>query len=87
VPEFGAAGGGDTSFSESEQAGILRQMLQEFAAADPVAVIWYSLYDQTYLGSPPWFKQAFRYLGMHDFSGTPKEVFILWKKVHELPEE
>jgi hypothetical protein len=87
VPEFGAAGGGDTGFSESEQAGILRQMLTEFAAADPAALIWYSLYDQTYLGSPSWFKQAFRYLGMRDFSGTPKEVFILWKKVHELPEE
>lgn len=87
VPEFGVAGGGDTGFSESEQAGILRQMLKEFAAADPVALIWYSLYDQTYLGSPSWFKQAFRYFGMYDFSGTPKEVFILWKKVHELPVE
>jgi hypothetical protein len=83
VPEFGTAGGEDSGYTEAEQAWVLRRMLTEMAAANPVALIWYSLYDQPYYGVPAWFK-IFCHLGMHGPDGTPRESFVLWKKLHAL---
>lgn len=84
VPEFGMAGGGSSGFSEAEQAWVLRRMLSELAAANPVALIWYQAYDMLYLGAPITFQQWFDHEGMHSLDGTPKESYVIWKKVRAL---
>ena len=83
VPEFGTAGGG--SYTNGEQAAVLRQMVGEFASANPVALIWYQPVDNAYFGAPTWFTNAFSYIGMRNLLGAPKESFGIWKKLHELP--
>jgi hypothetical protein len=83
VPEFGMGGGGDSGYTEAEQAEALGRMLIEMAEAAPVALIWFSLYDQPYYGVPAWFK-IFKHLGLHGPDGTPKQSFVVWKKLHAL---
>jgi hypothetical protein len=85
VPEFGMAGGGSSAYSEAEQAEVLEVMLDELATVDPVALIWFQIYDRLYLEAPPWASEAFDHIGMLDLSGTPKTSLALWQKVHDLP--
>ena len=84
VPEFGTAGGGDSGFTEAQQAEVLARMLVDLAAVRPVALIWFSLYDQPYFGVPAWFK-IFKHLGFRGQDGTPKPGLVLWNKLHALP--
>ena len=79
------AGGGDSPYSQQEQAQVLSIMLSELASLEPVAVIWFQVFDRLYLEAPEWASAAFNHIGMMDLAGTPKESFLLWQKVHALP--
>ena len=83
IPEFGMAADGGLLYSERAQADALRQMLTEFAAADPVALVWYQMYDVPYYGFEQ-YQNRFRHIGMHDMSGTPRESFVIWQKIYAL---
>ena len=85
VPELGMAGGGASSYTQVEQAAVLTTMLRELATVDPVAVIWFQLFDRLYLEAPQWASEAFDHIGMMDLEGTPKESFAVWQRTFELP--
>ncbi len=85
IPEFGMVGGGGSSFTEAEQAWVLRTMLSEFSSIDTAALIWYSAYDQPFFGQVPWFKEAFSFLGLMGMDATPKESFVVWQKTGDIP--
>ncbi len=82
VPECGFPTGG--IYSEAEQAEFLRRLLDELAGHPTLAVVWYSLYDQTYLGVAPWFQDAFRTIGLHQLDWTPKAAAALMRRLHTL---
>jgi len=74
VPEFGMRS--DGIYSEADQEGFLRWALADLTAHPTVAAFWYSLHDQTYLGTGFYFQDAFRHVGMFDHKGVPKRI---WK--------
>jgi hypothetical protein len=85
VPELGMAGGDGSGYTDSEQAAVLSTMLAELATVDPVAVIWFQLFDRLYLEAPQWVSDAFDHIGLFDLAGTPKESFVVWQKTFSLP--
>lgn len=76
VPEFGYRGG-DQVYSEEEQEAFLRRALAELAGHPVVAAVWFSLYDQSYLGAAPFFQDAFRTIGLIRRDGAPKRALTL----------
>ncbi len=79
------AGGGGSDYTEDDQAEALRIMIREVATVEPVALVWYSAYDQTYFGADPWFQQAFRFEGLISWTGTPKQSWVVWQKLAAAP--
>lgn len=79
IPEFGYRS--DGIYSEEDQEAFLRRAVDELAGVDVVAMVWYSLYDQTYLGVDPWFQEAFRSIGLRRLDGTPKRSHALLEHI------
>jgi len=50
-------------------------------------MVWYSLYDQLYLGANTWFKEAFSYIGLRQLDGTSKESWVVLQKLAEADPE
>ena len=50
-----------------------------------MAVVWFALYDFQYLGAPPWFKENFETLGVHDYAETPKRSHVAFQKMKAHP--
>ncbi len=75
LPEFGYRA--DEVYSESEQEAYLRRVFAELGEHPVRAAILYSLYDQSYLGSPSWFREAFSGIGLFRLDGSPKRSYAL----------
>lgn len=75
LPEFGYRA--DDVYSESEQEAYLRRAFSELSEHPIRAAVLYSLYDQSYLGTPPWFKEAFGGIGLIRLDGTPKRSYAM----------
>jgi hypothetical protein len=82
VPEFGYRS--DGVYSEEEQEAFLRRALEELAGEQVVALVWYSLNDQTYFGVEGFFQDWFRHIGLRHLDGTPKRALRLLERVHNL---
>jgi hypothetical protein len=80
IPEFGYRS--DGIYSEHEQEQFLRRVLEELSGYEVTAVVWYSLHDQSYLGVEQFFKDAFRFIGLRHFDGTPKRAHALLSRIH-----
>lgn len=83
VPELGYRS--DPPYSEEEQETFLRRALDELGGDTVTAVVLYSLYDQSYLGAPEWFKEAFGHIGVLDVGGVPKRAFVLLTRSRDGP--
>jgi hypothetical protein len=85
VPEFGCRSDVGQGFSEDVQYEYMYKIVSEVAGTDPppVAVVWYQMYDNLYLGAPEWFKSAFATIGMRDYAGTPKLVHAAFRKMRD----
>jgi hypothetical protein len=81
IPEFGYRS--DGIYSEEEQEAFLRRVLEELSGFEVVAVVWYSLHDQSYLGVERWFQDAFRHIGLRHLDGTPKRSHALLQRIHD----
>lgn len=75
LPEFGYRG--DDLYPEAEQEAYLRRVFSELREHSVRAAVLYSLYDQSYLGAPIWFQEAFGGIGMIRLDGTPKRSYAL----------
>ena len=84
IPEFGIRGA-DTKEDLRKQLKGLSFLFEVFASVNTKAVVWYSLYDQDYTGTPDWFSSAFTTIGMIQRDGSPKPAYELWKQVLGLP--
>jgi hypothetical protein len=85
IPEFGVPGGTDAALSEDRQAQILSRIFTELETTKTELACWYAMYDQTYLGAPDWFVNAFNRLGVLTQDRTPKKTWAVWNAVHQLP--
>jgi hypothetical protein len=85
IPEFGFRT--DGVYSECEQADFIRRAMDELAGSDVVAMVVYSLYDQTYFGAEPFFQDAFRSIGVVELDGRPKEAWRLLRRIRWLRDE
>lgn len=79
IPEFGHRT--DGVYSEREQVDFLRRAMDELSGHEVVAMVVYSLYDQTYFGAPPFFQDAFRSIGVLRLDGSPKEAWRLLRRI------
>lgn len=82
--EFGAGGGGSSGLTHAQQAALLKRMIQEFSAVNPVAVIMYQAYDLNYLGQPMAFKDTFSPIGLAEMDGKVKPAYFVWKELFKL---
>jgi hypothetical protein len=82
VPECGFRS--DAPYSEAEQEAFLRRLIAELENVPTRAVVWYSLYDQTYLGIDASFQEAFRHIGLRSLDGAPKASWALLRDTHAL---
>jgi hypothetical protein len=83
LPEFGVPGGPGAILDYDEQAQLLVRIFSELAQAPVELAVWFSMYDQTYLGVPDDFRRAFSCLGMHRLDGTAKKAWALWRAVYQ----
>ncbi len=83
IPEFGACSDTSQGFSQEVQLQFMNKIVRDVASTypPPVAVIWYQMYDNLYLGAPDWFKDGFSTVGLRDFAGTPKMTYAAMKKM------
>ena len=82
LPEFGVPGGPDAALDLENQAALLERIFSEFDGDDVELTVWYSMYDQDFLGAPDWVVESFSRMGMHLRDGTPKSAWALWQAVH-----
>ena len=83
IPEFGCRSDTAQGFSEQIQYDFAKKIISSVAATDPppVAIIWYQMFDNQYLGTPEWFKTSFATIGLRDYAGTPKMTYIAFRKM------
>ncbi|MHC4608273.1 MAG: hypothetical protein ACYTAF_15290, partial [Planctomycetota bacterium] len=81
LPEFGALEGPNSPLDEEGQAKCLERILRELAGVKVSFACWYSLYDQSYIGAPDWFRKAFDRIGLHRMDGSAKPAWAAWKAV------
>jgi hypothetical protein len=82
--EFGVAGGEGATWTESQQVELLQRMIEELAAANPVALVYYQPFDMNYLGQPQFFKDTWSRIGLGRMDGSPKSSFVLWRELSRL---
>jgi hypothetical protein len=80
IPEFGYRS--DGVYSEEEQEAFLRSAIDELSGEQVIALVWYSLNDQTYLGVDAFFQDWFRHIGLRHLDGTPKRAHVLLGRLH-----
>jgi hypothetical protein len=80
IPEFGYRS--DGVYSEEEQEAFLRSAIDELSGEQVIALVWYSLNDQTYLGVDAFFQDWFRHIGLRHLDGTPKRAHVLLERLH-----
>jgi len=85
LSEFGVVGGASATLTEAEQVAFLERIFQELSEVDVEVACWYSMYDQSYIGAPAWFQEAFGQLGMHRQDGTSKEVWAAMDAAYKTP--
>lgn len=82
--EFGVGGGGSSGLTNTQQAELLKRMIQEFASVNPVAIVMFQAYDLNYLGQPMWFKDIFSPVGIAQMDGKIKPAYFVWKELFKL---
>lgn len=73
IPEFGIP-----DSSDSQQSELLRRFFTGLSTFSVELACYFSMYDQSYIGSPDWFVQAFGKLGLIDQKGTHKAAWSQW---------
>jgi len=88
LPEFGVTTkpltGKDERENQLNQVEVLQYILNEIVPHGCAFACLYSLYDQTYLGSPQWFKKAFGNIGLHDLSYSPKLSAAWFERIAQM---
>ena len=84
LAEFGVDGGIGSGLTERQQAELLQRMIGEFAAVNPVALVYYQPFDMNYLGQPKWFKDFWSTIGLARLDGTAKDSYFVWSDLFRL---
>ena len=84
LAEFGVDGGIGSGLTERQQAELLQRMIGEFAAVNPVALVYYQPFDMNYLGQPKWFKDLWSTTGLARLDGTAKDSYFVWSDLFRL---